>query len=103
VMDSLRASKGAIVGDASGQLYRIGTITPAVREDGACVFLTEDNRCSIHAVAPFGCAYFSEHDEKRQADIYSLWSLRLIAGTPAYETARQTIAARDGGAAEPFK
>lgn len=32
---------------------------PAIRPaliDGRCVFLTSDERCSIHAVRPFGCA-----------------------------------------------
>lgn len=30
------------------------------REDGACVFLTEDNRCQIHPVKPLQCRTFPE-------------------------------------------
>lgn len=101
VLNYLRASKGAVVGRADGKRFRIGTITPRM-EGGRCVFLTEDDRCSIHAVSPFGCAYFSSHDDRVEADIRSLWGLRLIAETPAYEEARRMLIERDGGAAEPF-
>lgn len=100
VMDHLRASKGAVVGRGEKR-WRIGTITPRM-ENGRCVFLTEDDRCSIHAVSPFGCSYFSSHDDRAEADIRSLWGLSLIAQTPAYEEARQTLIKRDGEAAEPF-
>src|SRR6185295_1290807 len=80
VMDYIRASKGAVVGRDDGRRFRIGTITPRM-ENGRCVFLTEDNRCGIHAVSPYGCAYFSSHDDPAEADIRSLWGLRLIAET----------------------
>ncbi len=51
----LLASPGAMVrrGDA---VFRIPTLVPARRPDGACLFLTADERCAIHVVAPFGCA-----------------------------------------------
>lgn len=98
VFQFLRASKGAVVGNTETQkLYRIGTITPKV-ENGRCVFLNEENRCKIHAVSPFGCAYFSDHDDRVAADVRSLWALRLIASTPAYEQLRQIFIERDGGA-----
>jgi Fe-S-cluster containining protein len=98
----LRASKGAVVGDSkTGQRWRVGTITPKL-ENGRCVFLTDDDRCSIHAVSPFGCAYFSTHDDQRQGDIKSMWGIRLIMQTPAYEVARQKLIERDGQPAEPF-
>jgi hypothetical protein len=37
------------------------------------VFLTADDRCSIHAVAPFGCAYFDTHMSYARAHPRSLW------------------------------
>jgi hypothetical protein len=54
---NLLASPGAIV-RYGGQLYRIPTLVPATKPDGSCVHLTPDNRCDIHAIAPFGCAFF---------------------------------------------
>ncbi len=33
-------------------------MVPAVKPDGSCIHLTADNRCEIHADAPFGCAFF---------------------------------------------
>lgn len=100
VFTFLRASKGAVLGDTkSGQLFRVGTITPRL-ENGRCVFLTEEDRCSIHAVSPFGCSHFSTHDDHRGADIKSLWGLRQIMHTPAYDQARQALIARDGQATE---
>jgi hypothetical protein len=53
----LLASPGALV-LRRGQAARIHTLVPARRPDGACTFLTDADRCAIHAVAPFGCAFF---------------------------------------------
>jgi hypothetical protein len=53
----LRASPGALV-MSEGHDYRIPTLVPARGGDGACSFLTRESRCSIHAVAPYGCAFF---------------------------------------------
>jgi Fe-S-cluster containining protein len=57
------ASPGALVGDrTTGRVFRVGTITPRFdRKRGRCVFLTDEDRCAIHAVAPFGCAFFDTH------------------------------------------
>jgi len=41
--------------------FRIHTLVPARRPDGACLFLTEAGHCAIHAVSPFGCAFFDSH------------------------------------------
>jgi Fe-S-cluster containining protein len=55
------ASPGSLVKNIlTNRVYRIGTITPRMRK-GRCVFLDEDDRCKIHEVAPFGCAYFDTH------------------------------------------
>jgi Fe-S-cluster containining protein len=98
----LRASKGAIVGDAAtGQRWRIGTITPKVKEDGTCVFLTEDKRCSIHTVSPSGCGFFDPHMDPIEGNRRSMWGLKQISITPAYEQLRQKLIA-DAGESEPF-
>src|SRR5258708_4879591 len=55
------ASPGAMAKvKETGEIIKIGTITPK-REKGRCVFLDENDRCKIHPVAPFGCAYFDTH------------------------------------------
>lgn len=45
----------------TGETVRVGTITPRRKADGSCVFLDGDDRCTIHAVAPAGCAMFDTH------------------------------------------
>lgn len=102
VFEFLRASKGAVVGDAAtGHRWRIGTITPKVKEDGTCIFLTKDNRCSIHAVAPFGCRFFDPHMDNIEGNRRSMWGLKQISITPAYEQLRQKLIA-GSGEIEPF-
>lgn len=101
VFNFLQASKGAVVGEqATGKRYRIGTITPKT-VDGKCIFLTKDNRCSIHAVSPFGCAFFDDHMSQLEGTARSMWGLRQIAQTPGYEQLRQKLIA-DAGVTEPF-
>lgn len=41
------------------ETVKVPTIAPAQRPDGRCVFLTSDERCSIHQVAPYGCSRFN--------------------------------------------
>ena len=84
------ASGGALVKDLStGQTRRVGTITPK-RIRGRCVFLTADDKCSIHEVAPFGCAYFDTHMPYEQAHPRSVW---LVGSTsePEYQALRDTL------------
>jgi hypothetical protein len=54
---NLLASPGALV-LKGGQPFRIHTLVPAVKKDGSCIHLTLEQRCDIHAAAPFGCAFF---------------------------------------------
>src|SRR5947209_5313490 len=58
--EHLLASPGALV-MSDARTFRIQTLVPARRSDGACVFLTADGRCAIHSVSPFGCAFFDSH------------------------------------------
>jgi Fe-S-cluster containining protein len=107
----LLASPGALV-LRQGQPCRIPTLVPARRTDGACIFLTDTNQCAIHAVSPFGCAFFDFHMRQTEADQRSkrglqavleawdagdpyaqLWVILAAAGlvAPAPEVARQQL------------
>jgi hypothetical protein len=73
----LLASPGALV-LCLGRAVRILTLVPARRADGACTFLTEAGRCAIHAVAPFGCAFFDSHMPQAEADQRSKRGLQAV-------------------------
>ncbi|MBL8795467.1 MAG: hypothetical protein JNM56_16300 [Planctomycetia bacterium] len=73
----LLASPGALV-LRQGRVFRIPTLVPARREDAACRFLTSDSRCSIHAVAPFGCAFFDDHQTAAESDRRSQRGLQAV-------------------------
>jgi Fe-S-cluster containining protein len=76
--DNLLASPGAII-YIGGKLIRIRTLVPARRSDGACRFLTAEDRCSIHAVSPYSCALFDCSQSGEEADALSLRGLMEIA------------------------
>lgn len=48
--------------------FSVPTIVPAQKENGDCVFLDAEGHCSIHPVAPFGCAYHDVHLTREEAD-----------------------------------
>jgi Fe-S-cluster containining protein len=56
----------------------VPTITPAQREDGRCVFLTDDDQCSVHPVSPIGCSHCDVHQTKYDGDIVVGAMLREI-------------------------
>src|SRR5262249_19738123 len=76
-LNHLLASPGAIV-SVAGELFRIRTLTPARKSDGFCSFL-QDDRCTIHAVSPFGCALFWCRQTKEEADEISARGLMEVA------------------------
>jgi Fe-S-cluster containining protein len=86
------ASPGALVKDRStGRVQRIGTVTPRFdRRRKRCVFLDDHDRCTIHAVAPFGCAYFDTHMSLGKGHVRSLWLARETA-RPEYQALRNTL------------
>ena len=92
----LRASPGATVGTRRPggglRLWRVGTVVPARRADGVCVFLDPHGLCAIHAASPFGCAYFDVHEPEALASAKSAWGLSAILADPAYRTYRSTLA-----------
>jgi Fe-S-cluster containining protein len=62
------ASEGAKVGkfvEREGRptllKFHVPSLVPAQKPDGRCVFLDEADRCRIHPVAPYGCAYHDVH------------------------------------------
>lgn len=86
------ASPGALLGNSlTGQTFRVGTITPRLVR-GRCVFLDGQDRCTIHAVAPFGCAFFDTHMPAAEAHPRSLWLVRSQQD-PAYQSLRRTLVA----------
>jgi Fe-S-cluster containining protein len=77
-LDNLLASPGAIIFTRGG-LIRIRTLVPTRRSDGACRFLTAEDRCSIHAVSPYSCALFDCSQSRDEADALSLRGLMEVA------------------------
>ena len=90
VLHKFWASPGALALNlATGQTIRIGTITPKLVR-GRCVFLSAENRCTIHPVAPFGCRMFDTHMQAREAQPRSQW-LGKSQRDPAYQSLRRTL------------
>jgi Fe-S-cluster containining protein len=84
------ASPGALIKELiTGKVHRVGTITPRMRR-GRCVFLDDNDRCSIHEVAPFGCAYFDPHMTPLTAHPRSIWLAR-VTDDPDYQALRDTL------------
>lgn len=67
------ASPGCVLKDlTTGETMRVGSITPQ-RRRGKCVFLDDQERCTIHEVAPFGCSHFDTHMSAERAMPRSVW------------------------------
>lgn len=77
-LENLAASPGATV-LVNGQIYQIPTLVPQRRTDGACKFLDAQNRCTIHAVSPFGCAFFTCTQSRAESDERSYCGLQAVA------------------------
>jgi len=74
---NLLASPGALV-IRHDQAFRIPTLVPARRPDGACIFLTATGQCAIHAVSPYGCAFFDWNMAHSEADRRSKRGLQAV-------------------------
>ena len=86
------ASPGAMVRDHYGEVYRVGTITPRFdRHKKRCVFLDDDERCTIHEVAPFGCAYFDTHMSHRTAAPMAAWLAEAQHTSESYKAIRAKL------------
>lgn len=84
------ASPGALLARPNGETYQVGTITPRADATGRCAFLTPDDRCSIHEVSPFGCAYFDTHMPPWEANRRSAWAVRKQM-EPGYQLVRSLL------------
>ena len=80
----LEASPGTVVGttlpDGTVEETRIPTLRPKMF-NGACVFLEDAERCTIHKISPFGCAFFDYHMDLTVGEQRSLAGLRAIANS----------------------
>jgi hypothetical protein len=81
----LLASPGALV-SKDGKRFRIPTLVPAVTAEGRCINLDPQERCVIHADAPFGCAFFDHGGPEQQrlahaglVAVYEVWETRDAA------------------------
>lgn len=106
VKERFEASEGATVADFStGKTFQIPTIVPAQQPDGRCTFLTEDDRCSVHAVSPFGCREFNICDttaDRATEDAKISDGLRAILNSQEYEEA-YVVLCEAGRRATPTK
>lgn len=98
-LEQFRSSDGAVVQfkDADGVVRqrRLRTIVPAYnRHRRRCVFLGDDDRCTIHAVKPTGCAIFDVHMDKGTADARSYW-LVMQQQDAAYQESRRQLKVSD--------
>jgi Fe-S-cluster containining protein len=78
------ASEGALV-VRDGRAFRVPTIVPAQHEDGRCVFLDAEERCTIHPAAPFGCRMFRVCTTEDGEDERSAAGLEAICASMDYQ------------------
>lgn len=89
---TLSASPGGLVMDKQkGRVFSVRTITPQSNYKGRCIFLTPEDKCSIHPVAPFGCAYCDTHMSNESGHRVSLWGMQQVIGDEAYSKLRQGL------------
>lgn len=82
-MEHLLASPGATVGkidEVTGRMstFSIPTLVPARNAAGHCMHY-ENGLCKIHAIAPFGCAFFDTTQSHAEAQRRSSIGLTEIA------------------------
>lgn len=71
VLSHFVASEGAKVMkviDGQPAVFNIPSLVPAQQPDGRCVFLTANDKCGIHPVAPFGCSHCDTHMTAEECD-----------------------------------
>ena len=72
----LFASPGAKVLKA-GKILQVPTLVPARKPDGSCVFF-DGAHCTVHAVSPFGCAFFDAHQTRSESDRISMQGVLIL-------------------------
>jgi Fe-S-cluster containining protein len=83
-------SQGALVLCPDGIVRRARTMTPRMVK-GRCIFLDENDRCKIHKVAPFGCAYVDTHMSKQKGQERSQWAVRAYWQDEGYNARRKKL------------
>lgn len=87
------SSEGALVANTrTGVQFRIRTITPRYdRRKKACIFLDDQERCQIHAVAPFACSHFDSHMNAVEGHRRSAWMMTQIRDDADYHEHRKAL------------
>jgi Fe-S-cluster containining protein len=99
----LRATRPSTVYDTDlRKQVQIKKIGPARDRRGRCVFLDETDRCQVHGVSPFGCAFFDAHQDRAETERRQLWSLRVIRASKEYQALRETLPLAEGGKNESY-
>ena len=90
------ASPGALLMNSqTRQTWRVGTITPRYdKQRQRCVFLDDADRCTIHAVAPAGCALADVHMDMVRGRQLGMWMVNQQS-SPAYQALRDTLTMAD--------
>ena len=88
--EHLEPGPGSVVGvldEHTGRLrtWTIPTLVPKRGASGACHWLMPDGRCAVHAVAPYGCAWFDSHMSRAEGDARSIPALRIIQSDREYQ------------------
>ena len=94
ILDKFAASPGAVVARMeNGKVIvgRIPTIVPIQQADGRCVFLQPDGLCSVHPVAPFGCAVVDSHMSQHEGNERSSRGLHTILQSETYPDIWNTL------------
>jgi Fe-S-cluster containining protein len=98
----LRSSRATTVYDVDDeQEAHIRKIVPARDRKGRCVFLDASDRCRIHGMSPFGCAYFDAHMEQPEIDRRRRWAYQQIRSSSQYQSMRQTLQSAEARKAGP--
>jgi Fe-S-cluster containining protein len=85
VLTLLSPSRGFVLRERESQkITRLPTIIPMRKPDGSCMFLDAQERCTIHEVAPFGCAYFDMHESRADSDPKVVWGINQIHRSKPY-------------------
>lgn len=89
----LLASPGAVMMNRQTRAAtRVHTLVPDRTPEGACVFLDQaTGLCTIHPVAPFGCAYMDDHMPAQECNRRSVELHVGIHNDPLYQARWQKL------------
>lgn len=83
---NLLASAGAQLMDRKTKIMRrVPTLVPARKADGQCKFF-QNGHCSIHAISPFGCAFFGHQTDEHLRSLSGLYAIEQEPETGLYRS-----------------